>query len=72
MLSKPFSLAIPLCMDGWDLPSNPQQNVVRDVGVVISNYLMARTRQICAWDAVTFQRARQWSTWVQKVRYNYF
>lgn len=56
-------------MDGWDLPAIPQQNVIRDVGVVISNYLMARTRQISNWDPVTFQRARQWSTWAQTVRF---
>jgi hypothetical protein len=59
-------------MDGWTWPSVSKEDVATNAGVIVSNYLMARTRQIELWNAKTYQRARQWTSWSQSVCFHMY
>ena len=55
-------------MDGWSWEGISKDEATSNVSIVVSNYLMARTRQIERWDDRLYERARRWSLWAQMVR----
>lgn len=58
-------------MDGWCWQDIPKEEAAKNASVVVSNYLMARTRQIERWDDKLYDRARRWCLWAQVVRHSH-